>query len=127
MLRHRGNFGHNRFLRPLDPEHLGQLLQILSRSLADAKHCIAQPAHAQTTEFLVEEFHAQLTRQQRHVLYNGQPDTPLFIFRQLHDSGKQALREQFDADDIVHLLKLGDDVQTHIGEVVLEHLQEHGE
>lgn len=37
------------------------------------------------------------------------------------------MREQVNADNIVDLFQLRDDVEADIGEVVLEHLEEHGE
>ena len=127
MFGHGRDFRHDRVARPVHAEDFGEFLEVLRAGLANAEDRIPQPAHTQRAEFLVEELHAQLRCEQGHVLDDGQPHAPLLVFRQLHDGWEQALRQQLDADDVVDLLELGDDVQSDVGEVVFEHLQEHGE
>lgn len=134
--------------------------------LTDRENGVAEPAHAQTAELLVEELDAELAGKQRNVLDDGQPDAPLLVLGELDNGREQRLGKEVDANDcstvalvgtpgrrmterrgikgdtlaradqasrasvaltLVHELKLRDDVQPDLGELVLKHLQEHGE
>ena len=127
MLCHRGDLRHDRAARPFHPKNLGQFLQVLRARLADTKHRIAEPGHAERAQLVIEELHAQLRRQERDVLDDGQSHAPLFVLRELYDGWQEGLRQKLDSDDVVDLFELGDDVEAHVREVVLEHLEEHGE
>jgi len=91
MLAHSHNLRHDSLISPLDAEHLGQLLQVLCRRLADAEDGIAKPAHAQAAELLVKELDAQLRCQQRDILDDGQPDAPLLVLGERDDGGEKGL------------------------------------
>ena len=67
-----------------------------------------------------------LTSQERHVLDDGQPDPPLGVFRQLHDGRQEGLGELLDADDLIHAVQVGDDVEPHLWALVLKLVQEQG-
>lgn len=60
----------------------------------------------------------QLTRQQGHVLYDGQADPPLGVLGELHDGWQERLGELTDADHLVDTVQVGDDVETHLGTLV---------
>jgi hypothetical protein len=64
---------------PFRTKYLGQLLQVLGRRLSDAKHGVAQPGHAERSEFLIEELYAQLAREERNILDNSETNAPLFV------------------------------------------------
>ena len=81
---------------------------------------INQPSHAEAVQLLVEEVDPELASQERHVLYDGQSDPPLGVLRQLHYSGQQRLAQLLDADDLVDTVEVGDDVQPHVGALVLQ-------
>lgn len=89
--------GHSRHLRnnvaggPLHTKHLRKLLQILRAGLTDAEDGVAEPRHAQRVELLVEELDAKLAGQQRDVLDDGEPDTPVLVLGQLHDGREKRL------------------------------------
>ena len=85
MIAHSHHLGDDFLASPLGSKNLSKLLEILCRSLTDRKDGIAQPAHAQAAQLLVEEFNAQLASQQRDILDNSQPHSPLFVFCQLND------------------------------------------
>lgn len=71
MSAHGHDFWQYRFAGPLHAEDLCELLEIVRRSLPDGEDRVAQPAHAKTTELLVEELDAKLAGQQRDVLNDG--------------------------------------------------------
>jgi hypothetical protein len=142
VLTHGHDLRYDGLVCPFDAKYLGKLLQILSGGFADGEDGVAKPAHAETAELLVEKLHAKLRGEKRNVFDNGQPYTPLLVLGELDDSRKKRLREQFNANDylvlvfvgltrdrqrntIVDKLELGDDIQSNIRELVLEHLQEH--
>jgi hypothetical protein len=142
VLAHGHDLGDNRLVGPLNTENLGELLQVLCRGLTDRENGVAQPAHAQAAELLIEELDAKLRGKKRDVFDDGQTNAPLLVFRKLNNSGEEGLRKKLDANDyltladnpyliglkhtIVNRLKLRDDVQSDIRELVLEHLQKHG-
>ena len=88
MLSHCHDLGDDSIICPLYTEDLCELLQILGGGLTDRENGISQPAHAKAAQFLVEEVHTQLRRQERNVFDDGQPDAPLFVFRQLDNRGE---------------------------------------
>lgn len=57
----------------------------------------------------------QLSRQQGHVLYDGEAHPPLGVLRQLHDGGQQGLGQLADADHLVHAVQVGNNVEAHLG------------
>lgn len=122
MFGHGCHLGYDSAACPLDTKDLCELLEILRAGLTNAEDRVAQPRHAQTAEFLVEELDAELRSQKRDVLNDGQSNAPLLIFCKLHDGRKKRLRQKLDANNIVDLLQLGDDIQSDIREIVLEHL-----
>lgn len=69
----------------------------------------------------------QLSSQQRHVLNDGQPHSPLGILSQLHNGREQGLRELPDTNHLIHAVQVGDDVQPHLGtlEKTIGGLKEH--
>ena len=56
----------------------------------------------------------QLSSQQRHVLNDGQPDSPLGVLGQLHNGGQQRHGQLMDANHVVDTVQVGDDVQSHL-------------
>ena len=80
-----------RLAGPFDTKDLCELLEIVRRSLSDGEDRVAEPAHAKTTELLVEELDAKLAGQQGDVLNDGQSDAPLLVFGKLYDSRQQRL------------------------------------
>lgn len=125
MLGHCCDLGHNSFACPLNAKDLCELLEVLRAGFTNAKHSVAKPGHAEIAELLVEELLSELTGQKWHVLNDCQADTPLLVLCQLHDRRQKRLRKQVNSDDIVDLLKLRDDVEANIRELILEHLEEH--
>ena len=93
MFSHSHDFWDDGLFGPVYSKDLGELLQILCSCFADGEHGIAKPVHTKAGELLVEEIHAQLTSEQRNVLDDGQPDTPLLVLGQLNDCRKKGLRE----------------------------------
>ena len=126
MLCHDGNLGHDGRARPLDAKDFRKLLQVLRASFPNAEDGVAEPGHAERAEFLVEELDAELGSQERYVLDDGQAHSPLLVFRKLDDGREKGLREQVNADNIVDLFELRDDIEADVREVVFEHLEEHG-
>ena len=102
-------------------------LQIVGCGLSDGEDMINQPSHAEAVQLLVEEVDPELASQERHVLYDGQSDPPLGVLRQLHYSGQQRLAQLLDADDLVDTVEVGDDVQPHVGALVLQLREEEWE
>jgi len=88
---HGHDFWNDCLICPLDTEYLSELLEIVRRSFTDRKYGITQPAHAESGQFLIKEFDAKLACQERNVLDNCQPNSPLFIFGELHDRGEEGL------------------------------------
>jgi hypothetical protein len=70
VLTHGHDFGNNCIIGPLHSKDLCELLQILSRGLANRKDGITKPAHAKTAELLVKELHAELRGKERYVFDN---------------------------------------------------------
>lgn len=99
MLAHGHDLGHNRVIGPLDAKDLRKLLKILSRSLADGEDGVAEPAHAQTAELLVEKLYAELRSEKGYVFDDGQSDAPLLVLGKLDDRREEGLGEELDADD----------------------------
>jgi hypothetical protein len=99
MLTHGHDLRDNGIARPLNTEDFRKLLEVLSRSFTDRENRVAKPAHAQAAQLLVEEFDAKLRCEQRNVFDDCEPDAPLLVFGELHDGGKEGLREELDADD----------------------------
>jgi hypothetical protein len=105
VLAHSHDLGDDRIVGPLDTEDLSKLLQILGGCLADRENGVAEPAHAQAAELLVEELYAKLRRKKGNVFDNGQPNTPLLILGKLDYSGEEGLRKELDADDCEMLVQ----------------------
>ena len=99
MLAHSHDFGNDGFVGPLDAKHLGELLKILSRGLANGEDGIAKPAHAKTAQFLIEELYTKLGGKQRNIFDNGKAHAPLLVFGKLYNGGKEGLREKFNANN----------------------------
>lgn len=99
MLSHGHDLGHDRLVSPLDAEDLGELLQVLGRSLTNREHGVAQPAHTQTAQLLVEELYAELRSKKGNVFDDGQADAPLLVLSELDDGREKGLRKELDADD----------------------------
>merc|ERR1719362_1323737 len=116
--------GYNCLLRPLCAELLHQLLEVVGGGLSDGVHVVYQPGHAQTVQLLVKELHTELPSQQGHVLYDGQPHAPLGVLRELHNGGQKTLAELLDANNLVDAVQVRDDVQSHVGTLVLQLRQE---
>lgn len=114
-------------LRPFRAELLGEAAEVVGRRLADAVHLVPEPAEAELPKLLVEELHAELRRQQRDVLDDGEADAPVAVLGELDDGREERLREEVDADDGVHLVELADDVQPDLRELVLEEEEEERE
>lgn len=102
MCPHGHDLWNDGFVGPFDTEYFSQFLQVLRRSFTDGEDCIAQPAHAESGELLIEEFHAQLACQERDVFNDGQANSPLFVFSELNNCGKEGLREKLDANNCLY-------------------------
>jgi hypothetical protein len=76
---------------PLDAEDLGKLLQVLGGRLADAKDGVAEPAHAEGRELIVEELDAELAREEGDVFDDGQTHPPVLVFCELDDRREETL------------------------------------
>ena len=46
---------------------------------------------------------------------------------ELHNGGKKALAELLDADHLIDAVQVGDDVQPHVGALILQLRQEQGQ
>ena len=57
---HRHDLGNDCLVGPFNTENLGELLQVLGRSLTDGENSVTELAHTQTAELLVEELDAEL-------------------------------------------------------------------
>jgi len=99
MLAHGHDLGDDCFVGPLNTENLRELLQILSRSLANGENGITEPAHAQAAELLVEELDAELRGKKGNVFDDSETDTPLLVLSELDDGGEEGLGEELNAND----------------------------
>lgn len=99
VLAHSHDFGNDGFVGPLDAKHLGELLKILSRGLANREDGISKPAHAKTAQLLIEELYTKLGGKQRNVFNNGKAHAPLLVFGKLYNGGKEGLREKLNANN----------------------------
>ena len=86
MLTHGNDLGNNRVSSPINSKDLGELLEVVSRRFSYREDGVAQPAHAEVIELVIEELNAKLTGQERNVLDDGQTDAPLLVFRELYYS-----------------------------------------
>lgn len=88
--------GNHRLLRPLRPEILDQLLEVVSGGLPDGEHVVDEPRHAEAVQLLVEEVDPELAGEQRHVLDDGQPHPPppLAALRTIGVSSWQRFRKR---------------------------------
>lgn len=114
-------------LRPLGAELLGEAAEVVRCRLADRVHLVPEPGQAQLPELVVEELHAQLAREERDVLDDGEADAPVAVLCELDDRREERLRQEVHSDDGVHLVELGDDVQADLRELVLEEEEEERE
>lgn len=101
MRTHGHDLGNDGFTSPLDAKDLGQLLEVVRCGLPDRKDRVTQPAHAQSTELLVEEFDTQLTCQERDILDDSKSDSPLLVLGKLCDGGEKRLGEEINSNDCV--------------------------
>lgn len=99
MLTHGHDLGDNCLVGPLNAKHLCELLQVLSRGLTDRENGVAEPAHAQAAELLVEELDAELRGKKGNVFDDGETDTPLLVFGELDNGGEEGLGKKLDAND----------------------------
>lgn len=53
-------------------------------------------------------------------LDDGQAHSPLGVFRQLDDCRQKRLRQLLDANYFIDAIQIADDVQAHLGTLVLE-------
>lgn len=79
MFSHGSDFGDDRVARPFHTKDFGQLFEVLRRGFPYRENCVAKPAHAKGTQFVVKELYAQLTCEQWYILNDGQSDTPLLV------------------------------------------------
>jgi hypothetical protein len=82
--------------------------RLFQKAAAPPPPCPETPTRHTHTHTHLEELCAQLVGEQGDVLQDGQPHAPVLVLRQLLDCGQQGLREQLDADDLVHLRTLGE-------------------
>ena len=99
VLAHGHDLGHNGILGPLNAEYLGELLEILSRGLTNREDGVAEPAHAEAAQLLVEELYAKLGGKEGNVFNNGQTHTPLLVLGKLDDGRKKGLGEKLNANN----------------------------
>lgn len=99
MFAHGHDFGDNGLLGPLDTKHVRQLLEVYRCRLTDAENRVAEPCHAQGSQLVVKELHAELSRNQGDILDDGLSDSPLLILGQLHDGRQDGLRQAVDTDN----------------------------
>jgi len=122
VLSHGHNLRDNRFTSPLNSKDLGKFPEVMCGGFSDGEDSIAQPPHAETAQLLVEELDAQLACQKWDVIDNSKPYTPLLVFGKLNNSWEQRLGEEIDANNLVHQLQFGNDVESDFREFVLQHL-----
>lgn len=111
-------------LAPINAKELGQALEVVHGGLADGGNDITEPRHAQVGQLLVEEIDSQLLGEQGHVGDNGEADPPLTILSELNNSGKEVLAQLVKADHSRDLVQLANNVESDVGEVVFEKLEE---
>ena len=80
---------------------------------------IHEPRHTKCIEFLVEKVDAQLTRQQRHVLDDGQSDAPFGILCQFDNGRQKGLTQLLDPDHFTNTVQIGDDVEPDLRALIL--------
>lgn len=68
MRSHCHDLGNDGFVRPFNTEHFCELLKVMRSCFTNGENSVAQPAHAESGELLIEELNAQLARQKRNVL-----------------------------------------------------------
>ena len=90
MFAHFNNLGQDRLLGPLDAKHIRQFLQVVHGGLPNAEDAVTEPSHTQAAELFIEELHAELGREQGNVLDDGLSDSPLLVFRKLHDRRQES-------------------------------------
>jgi len=148
VLAHLDDLRQNRSLGPIDTENVGQLFQVDGGRLSYAEDGISQPGHTEASELFVKELHSQLGREQGDVFDDGLTNSPLLVFGELHDGGQESSGELLNSDDcrvkrkfkprtndklpmsqltIVDHLELADEVQSDLGELVLQKLEEQGQ
>lgn len=71
MLAHGHNFGNDSFASPFHAEDVCELLEVLSGGFPYREDGIPEPAHAERTELLVEEFDAELAGEERNIFDNS--------------------------------------------------------
>lgn len=67
MLPHGSYLGNDGFACPFHSENPSQFLEVLCSSLSYREDRVAEPAHAESTEFFVEEFDTKLTRKKGYI------------------------------------------------------------
>ena len=120
VARHVEHLGYDGVLGPLVAELLDELLEVVGCGLANREHVVEQPVGVQVVELLVEELDAELAGEQRHVLDDGEAHAPLGVLGELHYRRQQRLRQRLHADHLVHTVQVADDVEAHLGTLVLE-------
>jgi hypothetical protein len=99
MLAHCHDLGDDCLVSPLHTENLRELLQVLSRSLANRENGVTEPAHAQAAELLVEKLDAELRGKKGNVFDNSETDTPLLVLGELNNGGEEGLGKELNAND----------------------------
>jgi len=87
MSAHSHDLWNDSFVGPLNTKYFGQLLQVVCCSFTDRENCVAQPAHTECGQLLIEELHAELASKERNVFDDGQSNSPLLVLGKLDDSG----------------------------------------
>lgn len=123
VLSHGENVGDDGLPGPLDTEDLCQSAEVDGGSFSDRIHRVAEPRHTELRKLLIKEANAELLREQRNIVDDGLANAPLLVLSELHDGRQESLREQLDADDIVDLFNLGNDVEADVRELVFEKLK----
>lgn len=109
---------------PLRTKELDDALDGGGGSLTDGEDGVSEPAHAEVAELVIKELASELLGKKRDVLDDGETHAPLAIEGELDDGRQEGLGEELDADELVDVVELGDDVETDLRKVVLEEDEE---
>jgi hypothetical protein len=89
VLSHSHDLGNNGFICPFHSKDFCELLEVLRSCLSDGEDGVAQPTHTEVAELLIEKLDAELASKKRDIFYDGEADTPLLVFGQLNNGGKE--------------------------------------
>ena len=84
--------------RPLWPENLGKLLEVLNSRLSDCENRVLQPGNTDRVELFVEECLTELACKNRELLDNTEFDAPVFVLGKVSQTWNNRLLQVFDTN-----------------------------